>query len=62
MSKEHQLHDSLIVIDGLIVAKPSRSVFEAMHAGGLTAVNFTCSIWEGFADSMRAIAAWKQWL
>jgi len=32
-----------------------------MHKGGLSAVNCTCGIWEGFETSMRAIAQWKQW-
>jgi len=54
-------HHAYIAIDGLIVGKPGRSIFEAMHRGGLTAVNFTCCIWEGFTDSMRAIAQWKKW-
>ncbi len=32
-----------------------------MRKGGLTAANCTCSIWEGFADTMRNIALWKRW-
>ena len=55
------LHDSLIVFDGLIVSKWSRAVFEDMRRGGLTAANCTCSIWEGFEATMRNIAAWKSW-
>jgi membrane dipeptidase len=55
------LHDSLTVIDGLIVSKWSRAVFADMRKGGLTAANCTCSIWEGFADTMRNIAQWKRW-
>ncbi len=62
MPDKNQLHINCMVIDGLIVGKPSRSIFEAMHQGGLTAVNFTCCLWEGFTDSMRAIADWKKWL
>jgi membrane dipeptidase len=27
----------------------------------LTAANCTCSIWEGFADTMRNVAQWKRW-
>jgi len=50
------IHDSLTVIDGLVVSKWSRGVFNDMHKGGLTAANCTCSIWEGFADTMRNIA------
>jgi len=55
------IHDSLTVIDGLVVSKWSRGVFNDMHKGGLTAANCTCSIWEGFADTMRNIAQWKCW-
>ncbi len=58
----NDVHSRSIVIDGLIISKWSRSVFESMHKGGLTAVNCTCGIWEGFVPSMQAIAQWKQWL
>jgi membrane dipeptidase len=54
------LHDELIVIDGLIISKWSRSVFEDMRKGGLTAANCTCSVWEGFEGTMRNIAEWKR--
>ena len=56
------LHTESVVIDGLIVSRWSRNLFESMHKGGLTTVNCTCGIWEGFEPSMRAIAQWKQWL
>ena len=55
------LHDDSIIIDGLIIAKWGPDVFRAMRAGGITAANCTCSVWEGFPDSMKAIAEWKQW-
>jgi len=55
------LHADMIVIDGLIISKWSRAVFADMRAGGLTAANCTCSVWEGFADTMRNIAHWKRW-
>jgi len=55
------LHDTLTVIDGLVISKWSRAVFADMRKGGLTAANFTCSIWEGFVDTMRHIAQWKRW-
>src|ERR1700739_4994919 len=55
------IHDSLIVIDGLLISKWSRTVFADMRKGGLTAANCTCSIWEGFVDTMRNIAQWKRW-
>ncbi|WP_332117857.1 dipeptidase [Azorhizobium caulinodans] len=53
------LHDSLIVIDGLIISDFSRPVFEDMRKGGLTAANCTCSVWENFTETMRNIAKWK---
>jgi len=56
-----KLHRDAIVVDGLIVSKWGRPVFEAMRDGGLTAANCTCGIWEGFEASVGAIADWKQW-
>jgi len=55
------LHDDAIIIDGLMISRWSRSVFEHMHRGGLTAINCTCSVWEGFHDTMRNVAQWKAW-
>ena len=54
-----RLHDDLVVIDGLIIANWSRAIFEDMRRGGLAAANCTCSVWEGFADTMKNIAAWN---
>src|SRR5215469_10513521 len=51
------LHDTLTLIDGLVISKWSRAVFADMRKGGLTAANYTCSIWEGFVDTMRNICA-----
>lgn len=55
------IHSRSIVIDGLVVSRWSRSVFEHMREGGLTAANCTCSIWEGFRGTMMNIAAWQKW-
>ncbi|HQS10765.1 MAG TPA: dipeptidase [Xanthobacteraceae bacterium] len=55
-----QLHDSLVVIDGLIISDFDRPVFEDMRKGGLTAANCTCCVWENFTETMRNIAKWKQ--
>jgi membrane dipeptidase len=55
------LHDDNIIIDGLIISKWSRSVFEAMRDGGLTAANCTCCVWDDFRGVMNNIAQWKQW-
>jgi len=54
------LHNDMIVIDGLIISRWSRAVFEDMRRGGLSAANCTCSVWEGFEATMRNIAEWKR--
>jgi membrane dipeptidase len=56
------LHDRLIVIDGLNVSNFSRSVFEDMRRGGVTASNCTSCVWENFTEAMRNMARWKTWL
>ncbi len=53
------LHRDAIIIDGLEICNWSRSVFEDMRRGGLTAVNCTCSVWEGIQGSLDKIAQWK---
>ena len=53
---------SALIIDGLIVGRPGRALFEAMHAGGLAAANCTCSIWEGLEESLRAVGRWRAWI
>ena len=55
------LHESAIVFDGLIVSNWSRGVFEDMRRGGLTGANCTCSVWEGFHDTMANIGQWNRW-
>lgn len=55
-----QLHADAIIIDGLEICNWNRSVFEDMRRGGLTAVNCTCAVWEGFRGAMDNIAQWKQ--
>jgi membrane dipeptidase len=53
------LHDEAIVIDGLIVSRWERSIFEDMRAGGITAANCTVSVWEDFKSTVDNIAAMK---
>jgi membrane dipeptidase len=55
------LHANALIVDGLVIAKWGRPVFEAMHRGGLTAANCTCSIWENFRGSMDNLAQWRVW-
>ncbi|MBM3503687.1 MAG: membrane dipeptidase [Alphaproteobacteria bacterium] len=57
-----QLHRDLTVFDGLILSAPTRAVFEDIHRGGITAANFTCSIWEDFRGTMQNVAKWKNWI
>ena len=54
------LHRDAIVIDGLNISRWGPETFQAMHHGGLTAVNCTCCVWEGFLKTMEAVARWKQ--
>lgn len=56
------LHRELTVIDGLIVSNWGREVFEAMHAGGITAANCTSCVWEDLPTTIKATAQWKKWL
>jgi membrane dipeptidase len=53
------LHRDSIVIDGLIISKWDRSVFEDMRKGGLSAANCTVSVWEGFQRTVDNIATMK---
>lgn len=55
------LHDRIIVIDGLIVSDFGPEIFADMRRGGITAANCTCSVWENFTETMRNIATWKRW-
>jgi len=55
-----KLHQHSIVIDGLIISKWDRSVFEDMHRAGLSAANCTVSVWEGFKDTVANIAGMKR--
>jgi membrane dipeptidase len=53
------LHARSVVIDGLLISKFDRPVFEDMRRGGLTAANCTCCVWEGFTETMRNVMRWK---
>ncbi|MEJ2480580.1 MAG: dipeptidase [Acidihalobacter sp.] len=55
-----ELHQDSIVIDGLIIAKWSRELFQDMRKGGLTAANCTVSVWEGFQSTVDNIVAMNQ--
>ena len=53
------IHAHAIVIDGLIISKWDRPVFEDMRKGGLTAANCTVSVWEDFKGTVHNIAQMK---
>ncbi len=53
------LHQDSIVIDGLIISKWNRAVFEDMKKGGLTAANCTVSVWDDFKSTVQNIAQMK---
>ncbi|QTL04166.1 dipeptidase [Aquabacter sp. L1I39] len=55
------LHDRLVVIDGLIISDFGPDLFKEMRKGGITAANCTCCVWEGFSETMRNVAKWKTW-
>ncbi|MBP32392.1 dipeptidase [Methylobacterium sp.] len=60
MPQSNDLHQDLVVFDGLVISNWNRAVFEDMRTGGLTAANCTCSVWENFAETMRNIAHWNR--
>lgn len=56
------LHDSAIVFDGLSCSNFSRSIFEEMRVGGITAVNCSSVLWENFVEGIEYVASWNRWL
>lgn len=60
--KANQLHQQSIVIDGLQTCDWSRSIFEEMRAGGITAVNCASLLWENFQEGIGYVSQWKRFL
>ncbi|WP_310221562.1 dipeptidase [Neorhizobium sp. 2083] len=56
------LHDDAIIVDGLQTCQWSRSIFEEMRAGGLTAVNVSSLLWENFREGIGYVSEWKRFL
>lgn len=54
------LHREAVVFDGLVISNWSRGIFEDMRAGGLTAANCTCSVWEGLRGTLDNIGRWNR--
>jgi membrane dipeptidase len=54
-----ELYDKAIVIDGLNVSNwNSPAVYASLHAGGVTAINATSTVWEDFEGALDNITAW----
>lgn len=58
--KATELHQQSIIIDGLIIAKWNRDLFEDMHKGGLSAANCTVSVWDDFQATVDNIVEMNQ--
>jgi membrane dipeptidase len=56
-----QLHQTLTVFEGLGFGNWSRAVFEDMRAGGITAANCSCLVWEDFRAAMGIVVQWNRW-
>ena len=55
----HVIYDQAIIIDGLNVSNwNSPAVYQSLHSGGVTAINATIAVWEGYRETMDNIAAW----
>lgn len=57
-----KLHDGAIIVDGLQTCQWSRSIFEEMRAGGLTAVNVSSLLWENFREGIGYVSEWKRFI
>ncbi|NQY64198.1 MAG: membrane dipeptidase [Alteromonadaceae bacterium] len=60
MSQAQELHNNSIIVDGLVIAKWNRDLFEDMRRGGLTAANCTVSVWEGFKATIDNIVEFNK--
>lgn len=58
-SELHKKNSSKISVDGLVIAKFSRSVFKDMKKGQITAANCTCSVWENFYQTIENLTKWN---
>jgi membrane dipeptidase len=62
MTNAKELHARAIVVDGLQTCQWSRSIFEEMRAGGVTAVNVSSLLWENFREGVGYVSEWKHFL
>lgn len=54
------IHTGSPVIDGLQINKWDRNTLSELITAGITAVNATCAVWEGPAETLRNIGDWYQ--
>ena len=59
ISKTTKNDNNKISIDGLVIAKFSRSIFKDMQKGKITAANCTCSVWENFSQTIDNLTTWN---
>ncbi len=59
MERATALHRRAVVFDGLSTCNWSRSIFEEMRTGGVTAVNAASVLWEDLRGGLDNISAWK---
>ena len=51
-----------MIIDGLLICKWTRQIFEAMQQSGLSAANCTCAQpYANLQDSFRSMAQFHKW-
>ena len=54
-----KVYNEAVVVDGLNVSNwESPAVFDSLSKGGVTAINATIAVWEGYAEAMDNVAAW----
>lgn len=59
MVRAAALHARAVVFDGLSTCKWSRTIFEEMRAGGVTAVNAASVLWEDLRGGLDNVSDWK---
>ncbi|CAN5361705.1 dipeptidase [soil metagenome] len=53
-------HSKLLIVDGLQINNWDRKVLQEVHEGGVTALNATCAVWGGPAETLREVAGWYE--
>ena len=59
VTQAEQIYRDSLVIDGLNVSRwSSPNVYNSLHSGGVTAINATIAVWEGYEATLDNIAEW----